>query len=72
MRYREKGIEYRLTGPYDPWTNSQVEPMNRILQHATVTRYRYESHDQHREDRAGSGGLQRRQPTEDLARLHPA
>jgi transposase InsO family protein len=49
MRCRENGIEHRLTKPNHPWTNGQVERMNRTLKEATVRRYHYESHDQLRE-----------------------
>ena len=49
MRRRENGIEHRLTKPNHPWTNGQVERMNRTLKDATVKRYHYESHDQLRE-----------------------
>ena len=38
------GIEHRLTKPNHPWTNGQVERMNRTLKEATVRRYHYESH----------------------------
>jgi transposase InsO family protein len=46
MRCRENGIEHRLTKPNHPWTNGQVERMNRTLKEATVHRYHYETHDQ--------------------------
>ena len=49
MRCRENGIEHRLTKPNHPWTNDQVERMNRTLKEATVRRYHYETHDQLRE-----------------------
>src|SRR5918994_372478 len=39
-------VEHRLTKPRHPWTNGQVERMNRTLQDATVKRYHYDSHDQ--------------------------
>ena len=39
-------IDHRLTKPNHPWTNGQVERMNRTLKEATVRRYYYESHDQ--------------------------
>lgn len=39
-------IEHRLTKPHHPWTNGQVERMNRTLKDATVRRYHYESHDE--------------------------
>jgi transposase InsO family protein len=40
------GVEHRLTKPYHPWTNGQVERMNRTLKDATVRRYHYASHDE--------------------------
>ncbi|OLS52065.1 IS481 family transposase [Rhodovulum sulfidophilum] len=40
------GIEHRLTKPNHPWTNGQVERMNRTIKEATVKRYHYNSHDQ--------------------------
>lgn len=40
------GIERRLTKPNHPWTNGQVERMNRTIKDATVKRYHYESHEQ--------------------------
>jgi transposase InsO family protein len=43
---REHGIEQRLTKPNHPWTNGQVERMNRTIKDATVKRYHYESHGQ--------------------------
>ena len=42
-------IDHRLTKPKHPWTNGQVERMNRTLKEATVRRYHYDSHDQLRE-----------------------
>jgi transposase InsO family protein len=39
-------IEHRLTKPNHPWTNGQVERMNRTIKDATVKRYHYDSHDQ--------------------------
>lgn len=42
----ELGIEHRLTKPNHPWTNGQVERMNRTLKEATVRRYHYETHQQ--------------------------
>ena len=42
----EHGIEHRLTRVNHPWTNGQVERMNRTLKDATVKRYHYGSHDQ--------------------------
>jgi len=46
---REHGIEHRLTKPNHPWTNGQVERMNRTIKDATVKRYHYDSHDQLRQ-----------------------
>jgi transposase InsO family protein len=43
---RANGIEHRLTKPNHPWTNGQVERMNRTIKEATVNRYYYESHEQ--------------------------
>ena len=43
------GIDHRLTKPNHPWTNGQVERMNRTLKEATVHRYFYETHRQLRE-----------------------
>jgi transposase InsO family protein len=40
------GIEHRLTKPNHPWTNGQVERMNRTIKEATIKRYHYDSHDQ--------------------------
>ena len=40
------GIEHRLTKPNHPWTNGQVERMNRTIKDATVKRYHYDSPDQ--------------------------
>lgn len=39
------GIEHRLTKINHPWTNGQVERMNRTIKEATVRRYYYQSHD---------------------------
>ena len=46
---REHGIEHRLTKPNHPWTNGQVERMNRTIKDATVKRYHYGSHEQLRQ-----------------------
>ena len=45
----EHGIEHRLTKINHPWTNGQVERMNRTLKEATVKRYHYTSHQQLKE-----------------------
>ncbi len=42
----ENGIEHRLTKIAHPWTNGQVERMNRTIKEATVKRYYYDNHDQ--------------------------
>ena len=46
MRCRENGIEHRLTKPKHPWTNGQVERMNRTIKEATVKRFHYDDHQQ--------------------------
>ena len=42
----ENGIEHRLTKVKHPWTNGQVERMNRTIKEATVKRFHYDSHEQ--------------------------
>ena len=39
-------IEHRLTKQRHPWTNGQVERMNRTIEEATVKRYHYDDHEQ--------------------------
>ena len=46
MRCQENGIEHRFTKINHPWTNGQVERMNRTIKDATVKRFHYDSHDQ--------------------------
>src|SRR6059058_6169772 len=43
---REHCIEHRFTKINHPWTNGQVERMNRTIKDATVKRYHYDDHDQ--------------------------
>jgi transposase InsO family protein len=45
----ELDVEHRLTKPRHPWTNGQVERMNRTIKDATVKRYHYDNHDQLRQ-----------------------
>ena len=42
----ENEIKHRLTKIKHPWTNGQVERMNRTIKEATVKRYHYDSHAQ--------------------------
>jgi len=42
----EHDIEHRLTKVKHPWTNGQVERMNRTIKDATVKRFHYDNHDQ--------------------------
>ena len=42
----DNNIDHRLTKPKHPWTNGQVERMNRTIKDATVKRFYYETHDQ--------------------------
>ena len=46
LRCQENGIEHRCTRVNHPWTNGQVERMNRTIKEATVRRYHYDSHEQ--------------------------
>jgi len=39
-------IDHRLTKPRHPWTNGQVERMNRTIKEATVQTYHYQTHSQ--------------------------
>ena len=43
------GIEHRLTKTNHPWTNGQVERMNRTIKEANVKRFHYDDHDQLRQ-----------------------
>jgi transposase InsO family protein len=42
----ENDIEHRLTKVKHPWTNGQVERMNRTIKEATIKRFHYENHDE--------------------------
>src|SRR5512134_3837025 len=46
MRCRENGIEHRFTKVNHPWTNGQVERLNRTIKDATVRRFHYDNHHQ--------------------------
>lgn len=46
---RDNQIEHRLTQVKHPWTNGQVERMNRTIKEATVNRFHYDDHDQLRQ-----------------------
>jgi transposase InsO family protein len=46
MRCWENGIAHRLTKTKHPWTNGQVERMNRTIKAATVQHYHYDRHTQ--------------------------
>jgi len=41
----QNSIDHRLKKPRHPWTNGQVERMNRTIKDATVRRYYYNTHD---------------------------
>lgn len=43
LRCEQMGIEHRQTQVKHPWTNGQVERMNRTLKEATVRKYHYRS-----------------------------
>ena len=40
----QNNIDHRLTQVNHPWTNGQVERMNRTLKEATVRKYHYQTH----------------------------
>lgn len=42
----QHGIEHRLTKPFHPWTNGQVERMNRTIKDATTKAFHYTSLEQ--------------------------
>jgi transposase InsO family protein len=43
---RENGVDHRTTKVKHPWTNGQVERMNRTIKEATVKRFHYDDHQQ--------------------------
>src|SRR6201997_2529861 len=49
LRCKEHGIEHRFTKTNHPWTNGQVERMNRTIKEATVNQYHYDDHNQLRQ-----------------------
>ncbi len=46
MICQRHGIEHRLTRPFHPWTNGQVERMNRTLKEATTRSFHYATLDE--------------------------
>lgn len=46
MRCRKNGIEHRLIKVRHPWTNGQVDWMNRTIKDDSAKRYHYEDHAQ--------------------------
>ena len=45
---RRHDIQHRLTKAKHPWTNGQVERVNRTIKDVTVKRFHYDSHNQFR------------------------
>ena len=71
MRCRENDIEHRFTKINHPWTNGQVERMNRTIKEATVQRFHYDSHQQlAQQSRRLRQGLQLRPTPQDPQRSH--
>ncbi len=67
----QHGIEHRLTKPKHPWTNGQVERMNRTLKEATVYHFFYDTHQQLREHLENlSHGIQFRQTAQNVERIN--
>jgi transposase InsO family protein len=71
MRCRENGIEHRFTKINHPWTNGQVERMNRTPKDATVQRYHYDNHSQLKRHLRLCRRLQLRSLSEDAQGPHP-
>ena len=46
MRCEKNEIDHRQTKVRHPWTNGQVERMNRTIKDATVKRFHYDNHEQ--------------------------
>ena len=70
---REYGVEHRLTKPAHPWTNGQVERMNRTIKEATVKRFPLPEYaGTQRAPASLFAGLQPRQALEDATRANPA
>ena len=63
-------IEHRLTKPNHPWTNGQIERMNRTIKEATVKRFHYDSHDQLRTRLADFMAAYNCAPAQDAQRPH--
>ena len=66
MRRRENGIEHRFTKIDHPWTDGQVERMNRTIEQATVRRCHDDRHAQlrrHLNDFVGTHNFARRLKT---------
>jgi transposase InsO family protein len=64
-------INHRLTKPNHPWTNGQVERMNRTIKDATVKRYHYDSRQMSNQlGDFNHDGVQLRQAPQDARRTH--
>jgi transposase InsO family protein len=45
MRWRDEGIVRRFTKIHHPWTNGELERMNRTVKDAILKRFHYDSCD---------------------------
>ena len=63
-------IEHRLTKPKHPWTNGQVERMNRTIKEATVKRFHYDDHDHSRPPRCPFQSCRRADRRRSVRRRH--